>query len=89
MVATDPLDLLAGKLRVLLKDAANALGMHRETLREMAVEREEFTVLRNQAGSRQGRRIYLVPDEIRVFAQGGVESLREYRSQSRRRRTPR
>jgi hypothetical protein len=78
-------EVLPTKLRISLRDAAIQLGMHPETLRKLAVEQGEFAVLRNRGGPKQGRRVYLKPAEISVFAQGGVEALREYRAQARRR----
>jgi hypothetical protein len=73
-------------LRIPLRKAADMLGMHFETLRKMAVEDGEFTVLRNSGGPRQGRRVFFVPEEIEAFAQGQLEGLREYRARHKRRR---
>jgi hypothetical protein len=73
------------KLRVPLQEAADLLGMHPETLRKLAVEQGEFTVLRNSGGPKQGRRLFFLPTELEVFGRSQLEGLREFRGEQRRR----
>lgn len=64
-------------LRVKPADAAAQLAIHYETLRDL-IGRGLFTVIAPK-GRGVGKRVYLLPDEVEVYAVGGEDALREYR----------
>lgn len=65
------------RVNIPLPEAATMVGVHYETLRTMAVEDREWTVVRDGIG--RGFRIKLKRDEISAYLDGGLPALRRFR----------
>ncbi len=78
-------------LRYSLTTAAKVLDISKRTLRALAVDQGEFTVIRDRAsiGAKvgfQGKapKIYLLVDEVEAHGTGGLEALRAFRAKQGR-----
>lgn len=69
--------------RVNLRQASELVGTSAHHLR-LLVNRGFFTAIRDK-GAKQGARIYLLPDELEVYALKGLEELQKFRRKHRRR----
>jgi len=70
-------------IRVNLRTASKMLGTSVRQLRKL-VEADVFTDNRNGGKATTGARIYLLTDEVEVYAQKGVEALQQYRREKGR-----
>jgi hypothetical protein len=70
-------------LRYKLREAAEVLGLGYTHFRELAVDRGEFTVVRDEPKFPKAR-IFIPADEIEAFAVGGIAGLREFRAKKGR-----
>lgn len=69
--------------RVPVKEAAQLLRMHPETLRAL-VATGIFTIIPYRAGERGvGKRYYLLTEEVEIYGKRGEEALREFRARSK------
>ena len=64
-------------LRIKPSEAATMLRIHYETLRDL-IGRDLFTVIAPK-GRGIGKPIFLIPDEVEVYATQGEDALREHR----------
>lgn len=67
---------------VTLRDGAALAGTSAWSLRRLAVDAEEFTVVRDKPA--QGAAIYLKRDECEVYGNERLPGLRRFRLQKRR-----
>lgn len=70
-------EVAGGPLRLTPAQAAQKLNIHYETLRSV-MTREVFTVIAPR-GRGVGKRVFLYPDEVEVYATGGEHALRDHR----------
>lgn len=68
-------------LRMSLKDAAALMALDVGTVRNLVYD-DVFTVIA-PFGRKKGRRIYLVPAEVRAYATGGAKAVAALRKKGR------
>jgi hypothetical protein len=74
-------------VRLSPKQAAVVMNIHPSTVRKL-VSQNLFTIIPFRAGERGvGKRYYLHPDEVEIYATQGEEALREFRARKKRLKT--
>lgn len=66
-------------VRVPLVSAAKALSVSVKKLKRIALIEKEFTILRDETETGNGK-IFLLPEEVEIYGRQGLKALREHRA---------
>lgn len=72
-------------IRVTIADAAKMLNVSNQTMRDLVVRRKIFTERRDVTYAKRGGKIYVLVDEITIYAERGADALYSFRKKLHRR----